>query len=483
MAQAIVRRGELSSHGSEHRFRLGQVAKHSNAQITGDSAAEIADSVRSLIESGRLAPGELLPPVRTLAEQLSINRNTAVAAYRRLAHSGVVIAQGRAGTRVARRSRAPQEGYADAGSLRDIGSGNPAPGLIPDVTPALQAAGGRPVLYGEPVIDPGLESWARDWIASDFSSGPQDQRLTLTSGAVDAVERLLAQALVRDDAVALEDPCFLASIHTVRLGGYRAVPVPVDAEGMTVDGLRAALDQGARAVVCTPRAQNPTGVSRSARRAQQLREVLAEYPYVLVIEDDYYSLLSRRPFHSIVGPDHRRWALVRSVSKFLGPDMCLSFTASDPETAERMAMRLSPGTTWVSHLLQRITHTLLRDEQSLARIEQAGEHYAQRNAAFAARLTDLGLPVTAGDGLSLWVELPAPAREVGGRLMRRGWLARTGDEFRLADDAGPSHHLRLTAHVLSDAEAVELAADLVAAVHEVQLGHSSIRAAGEPAAR
>ena len=73
------------------------------------------------------------------------------------------------------------------------------------------------------------------------------------------MERLLAQALQRDDAVALEDPCFLASIHLARLGGYRAVPVPVDGEGMTVDGLRSALAQGVRAVVCTPRAQNPTG--------------------------------------------------------------------------------------------------------------------------------------------------------------------------------------------------------------------------------
>ena len=435
--------------------------------IHGATAAEIADSVRGLVERGQLAPGEALPPVRALATQLGINRNTAVAAYRELARSGVVVAQGRAGTRVAQRAPVPQEGFAAAGSLRDVATGNPDPALIPDLGPALSAATGRPVLYGEPVIDRDLEAWARDWMAPDVPVGREDLRLTLTSGAVDAVERLLAQALQRDDAVALEDPCFLASIHLARLGGYRAVPVPVDGEGMTVEGLRSALAQGVRAVVCTPRAQNPTGASLTPERAEQLRAVLAEHPYVLVIEDDYYSYLSRSPFHSIVGPAHRRWALVRSVSKFAGPDLCLAVTASDPETAGRLAERLSPGTTWVSHLLQRIAHAVMTDADALARIERAGAHYAQANAAFAERLDALGLPVGAGDGMSLWVSLPLPAREVAERLMRRGWLVRTGDEFRLAPRTAPSRHLRLTVHELDGEGAEALAEDLVAAVGEV----------------
>lgn len=439
--------------------------------ISGTTAAEIADSVRGLVERGALVPGHPLPPVRALAEQLDINRNTAVAAYRTLARSGVVVSQGRAGTRVAQHSRVPQEGFAAAGSLRDVGTGNPDPALIPDLRPALASAVGRPVLYGEPVIDRDLESWAREWIAPDVPHVPavpeaEAFRLTLTGGAVDAVERLLAQALLRDDAVALEDPCFLASIHLSRLGGYRAVPVAVDDEGMTVDGLRHAVDQGVRAVVSTPRAQNPTGASLTPRRAEQLREVLAEHPYVLVIQDDYYSYLSRRPFHSIIGPEHRRWALIRSVSKFAGPDMCLAVTASDPETATRLAMRLSPGTTWVSHLLQRLTHAVMTDADSLGLIDRAGVHYAERNAAFAERLTDHGLPTRAGDGLSLWVDVPAPARHVAERLMRRGWLARTGDEFQLEPTGEPSHHLRLTVHDLDEEEAAALAADLAAAARE-----------------
>ncbi|WP_353810066.1 aminotransferase class I/II-fold pyridoxal phosphate-dependent enzyme [Agromyces sp. SYSU T00194] len=430
-------------------------------EIAGRSAADIADSVRALIERGTLRPGDPLPPVRSLAEQLGVNRNTAVAAYRQLTAAGLVVTRGRGGTHVADPAVVPQEGFAQGSVLRDVATGNPDPNRIPDPTLALAGMAGRPVLYGEPVIDPGLEGWAREWMAADLA--PADLRLTVTSGAADAVDRLLALALVRDDAVALEDPCFLTSIHTVRVGGYRPVAVPVDDEGMTVDGLRAALDQGVRAVVCTPRAQNPTGASLSERRAADLRAVLADHPYVLVIEDDHFSMLARTPFRSIIGPGHRRWALVRSVSKFLGPDMCLAVTASDPDTADRLAMRLSPGTTWVSHLLQRLTLALVTDPAVTARIDEAGAHYAARNAAFAARLTELGVPAAAGDGLNLWIPLPVAARDVSEQLMRRGWLARAGDEFVLGElPAVP--RLRLTVHDLADVDAERLATDVTAAV-------------------
>lgn len=430
--------------------------------ISGSTAAEIAADIRGRIERGELTADTALPPVRALAEASGVNRNTIVAAYRHLASAGLVVSRARAGTRVAARPRAAQEGFAADTVLRDVGNGNPDPDRIPDPLAALRTLAPRPVLYGEPVIDAELARWARTWITPDLPSGI-DAALTVTGGAVDAVERLLAQSLVRDDAVGLEDPCFLASIHTARLGGYRAVPIRVDDEGMTVDGLRAALDDGVRAVVVTPRAQNPTGASLSAERAAALRDVLADHPFVLVIEDDHYSLLSSTRYESLISPTHRRWALVRSVSKFLGPDMCLAITASDPDTAARLGLRLSPGTTWVSHLLQRLAHAQLTDESVMSRIEQAGRHYAERNRAFAAMLTERGLRTRASDGLNLWVSLPRPARDVSDALMRRGWLARTGDEFMLGAGDVPSARLRLTVHDLDADEAARFADDLAAA--------------------
>jgi GntR family transcriptional regulator len=61
---------------------------------------QIVNQVKYLVAAGRLAPGEELPPIRLLAEQLIINPNTVARAYRELEQAGVVTKRKTAGTYV-----------------------------------------------------------------------------------------------------------------------------------------------------------------------------------------------------------------------------------------------------------------------------------------------------------------------------------------------------------------------------------------------
>jgi DNA-binding transcriptional regulator YhcF (GntR family) len=61
---------------------------------------QIVNQVKYLVASGRMAAGEELPPIRTLAEQLLINPNTVARAYRELELAGVVTKRRTAGTYV-----------------------------------------------------------------------------------------------------------------------------------------------------------------------------------------------------------------------------------------------------------------------------------------------------------------------------------------------------------------------------------------------
>ena len=61
---------------------------------------QILNQVKHLVASGRLAPGEEIPPIRVLAEQLVVNPNTVARAYLELERAGVVTKRHGTGTYV-----------------------------------------------------------------------------------------------------------------------------------------------------------------------------------------------------------------------------------------------------------------------------------------------------------------------------------------------------------------------------------------------
>ena len=66
--------------------------------IDGKTANEIFDSIRQHIIAGTLRAEDSLPPVRELASELKVNRNTVAAAYKRLITAGLAQSLGRNGT-------------------------------------------------------------------------------------------------------------------------------------------------------------------------------------------------------------------------------------------------------------------------------------------------------------------------------------------------------------------------------------------------
>jgi DNA-binding transcriptional MocR family regulator len=422
--------------------------------IEGANAAEIVASVRALVTRGALPEGAVLPPVRVLAEQLSLNRNTVAAAYRRLAERGLVEGRGRGGTVVASSDRLRGEGAELPVPAVDLAGGNPAPDLLPDLRAAFAAAAYDPPLYGAPPVLPALRRHADRWFAGDVD---EPYGLSVTHGALDAIERLLGTALVRGDMVAVEDPGYLASTAIVNAMGFRPVGVRVDRRGMDPVALEAVLDRGARAVVSTSRAQNPTGASLDGARAAELRRVLAAHPDVFVVEDDHLSLLASSPYQPLRTRRTARWALVRSMAKIFGPDLRVAVVASDPSTEDQLRRRLAAGVNWVSHLLQATAVALLADPSTPQLLAAASRTYSRRAARLRAALHREGvMSAEPGEGWHVWVPLAEDEAFVVDELARRGWQVRPGSAY--AVDPGRSDPaLRITASTLSEPDAARLA--------------------------
>ena len=433
--------------------------------MSGSSAGAISDSIESGVRRGAIDWGSRLPPVRVLAGALHVSPATVAKAYSDLRQRGIVEADGRRGTRVRSRpavaaARSALRVPVPRGVL-DLSAGEPDVRLLPDLRFHLEAVAadlGPPMGYAQAGAMPELVEAARPRLAAD-GVPLADAAITVTGGTLDAIERLLTVHLRPGDAVAVEDPGWANLFDLLAALGLRSVPMAVDDDGPLTDSLAAALAAGVRAVVVTTRAQNPTGAAVSVFRAAELRQVLADHPDVLLIEDDHAAELAGVALHCI-GPVTGAWAFVRSASKPFGPDLRIAVLAGDEATVARVVGRMRIGSGWVSTILQRLLLRLWEDERTGAQIEAAAGDYDDRRLTLVDALAGRDVRAHGRTGINVWVPVPDETRAVS-ILCDAGYAVAPGSLFRISAPPG----IRITVGPLADDQLQPLTEAVAAAVH------------------
>jgi DNA-binding transcriptional MocR family regulator len=412
----------------------------------------VAASVEEAVRTGGLLPGAVLPPVRALAARLGLSAATVASAYRSLRLRGLASGAGRRGTRVtARPPLAAERPSPPASGLRDVAEGNPDPRLLPPLRPRRARLGAAATLYGAPAALPELIRLAAKDLGRD---GIPAENLAVMGGAMDGIERVLQSHLRPGDAVAVEDPGYTAVLDLVGALGLVPRPVALDESGPLPGDLDRALRSGARAFVLTPRAQNPTGAAVDAARARQLRHVLDRHPDALVIEDDHAGPVAGVAVRTVCG-ERARWAVVRSVSKSLGPDLRVAILAGDAGTVARVRGRQAVGAGWVSHILQDLVAALWSAPSCDALLRRAADAYAERRQRLLDALALHGVAGTGRSGLNVWVPVREEAATIA-HLAVRGWAVRAGERYRMKSPPA----IRVTVSTLTARETAQLAADV-----------------------
>jgi DNA-binding transcriptional MocR family regulator len=436
--------------------------------LTDRSPRGIAGAIARRIRQGELVPGERLPTVRDVAAQLGVSPATVSEAWQALRRAGLVESRGRAGSfvRSAPRPWLSPRVQGLVGSVEglplDLSRGTPDPALLPALAPAFARV--RPtadtnVYQDAPVLPELREQLEAMW--------PYDvEMITVVNGTQDAVSRTLEQAVGFGDRVAIESPGFPAFLDMLDVLGAEIVPLDLDEQGVTVASLTRALKGNPAAVVLQPRAQNPTGVSMTPRRAEELaRAVRRSRSSATVIEDDHSGAIS-------TGPDVTlgRWipdqvVHVRGFSKSHGPDLRIAAVGGPAAVLDRIVARRMLEAGWTSRMLQTILLDLLVEPRSVEAVEVARRTYAERQKAVCAALAEHGVDVAVPDGINLWLPV-ADERAALVHLTTVGIRAAGGSPFLAprADDSGPDgDHVRVTTGLVDTAAASHVAAALAAA--------------------
>ena len=276
---------------------------------------EIARQIRDAIASGELRAGERLPPIRGLALQLGLNRDTVALAYESLSSDGLLESVVGRGTFVRgaklsesassevslklasaveevlaienARPRFPQTG--DVVSLHSLVP-DPATYPVDEFRRVLNRVlvEGSPDLfsYAVPQGHPGLrEVLALRFRAAGMRVDGDD--IVLCHGASQGISLALRLFAEPGDAVAVETPTYHNVLAALAALGLRAAPVAMRADGPDLDQLQRVLSRPeVKAFYTIPTFHNPMGLSTSAAHRRRLLEVAASCG-VPVIEDAF----------------------------------------------------------------------------------------------------------------------------------------------------------------------------------------------------
>ncbi|MCI9195221.1 MAG: PLP-dependent aminotransferase family protein [Angelakisella sp.] len=111
----------------------------------------------------------------------------------------------------------------------------------------------------------------------------------ITSGAQQAIQ-LAAQCLVDErDTVLCENPTFIGALNAFRTCRAKLVGIDMEEDGISIDGLEAAIRDEPRAklLYLIPNFQNPTGVTMSLEKRQEVYRVCKKAG-IVILEDNPY---------------------------------------------------------------------------------------------------------------------------------------------------------------------------------------------------
>ena len=431
---------------------LADAIEHRNAQ-------GIAAGIGRLISAGELPVGTRLPTVRSLARDLDVSPTTVSEAWRTLASVGAIEAKGRNGTFVrqvpspgtGQRYRQVTEGPGHFAV--DLSTGTPDPDLLPDLGPIVADLSRQDLTssYLDSPVLPDLEATLR--AAWPFEA----ESMTVVDGAMDAIDRV-AQVVVRlGDRVVVEHPTFPPVLDVLEQLGAEVIGVDLDDEGISLSGLTAALALQPSMVFLQPRAQNPTGITMTARRAKAVAELL-ETSTAVVVEDDHSGDIASGELVSLGRWLPDRTVLIRSFSKSHGPDLRLAAVGGAGDVVDAVATRRLLGPGWSSRILQSVLLSMLTDPKTIEQIDRAREAYAERRAGFSAALALHGISTTGTDGINQWVPV-IDERSTAIALAAQGVGVAPGAPFLVRPGAD---HIRVTIGQLADPEAAQTLADQIA---------------------
>lgn len=370
-------------------------------------------ALRDAVRSGRLAPGTMLPPSRTLAADLGLARNTIAEAYAELVAEGWLASRQGAGTWVVNATSAQLP--ARPRGVRVVPTHNLLPGS-PDVAEfprnewiaatrrALTNAPTEALRMGDPRGRSELREALAEYLSRARGVRTSPDSIVVCAGVRHGVE-VMARVVGGDRPIALEAYGLFIFRDAIAAQGVATVPIGVDDKGAVIGDLE---NLDVPAVLLTPAHHSPFGMSlHPARRTAVLEWAQRTDGYV--IDDDYDGEFryDRQPIGALqaLGPD--RVVYLGSASKSLSPVLRLGWMVLPSDLIDRVLAAGGGDQFYVSGIAQLTMAEFIRSGNYDKHIRRMRIRYRRRRDTLADALSTFDIGISGlSAGINVLLTLP-----------------------------------------------------------------------------
>ncbi|WP_260941887.1 MocR-like transcription factor YczR [Mycolicibacterium llatzerense] len=432
---------EMSARSLDEVLLARELGNWRTSSLSGPAYLGLADAIRLLIVDGRLPVGARYPSERALADALRVSRTTVTAAYAQLREDGYLNARRGARSTTALPHTAPTAGptpivRTGTLSLADAAPSAPAAATLEAFTRATQRL--APHLHDIGIELTGVlelrQAIAERYCARGLPTDPDE--IMVTSGALHAINLVLATYARPGDRVLIEQPTYHGAISLIAASGARPVPVSMTDDGWELDAVQAAMRQLApNLAYLIVDNHNPTGLSLPAAGRERLARIISETRTRTIIDETICDIWLDQPLPPPLASylESRRDLVITvgSMSKSFWGGLRVGWIRAERSTLAAIAAvrpSIDLGTAIVEQLA---SADLLRQADTVlpARRELLRDRRDLVSSLLREQLPDWTASPCHG-GMSMWMRLPAPmSSALSAAASRMGLVIPAGPRF------------------------------------------------------
>lgn len=374
----------------------------------GPKYLTVLNTLERDIRNGTLAPNERLPPQRMLASHFGVTISTITKAITEATRRGLVQATPGSGTYVAPAESAATRARAFVEMGINLLPYRQCEDLLSASLTGYSATNRSAELLGYSRYRMGPDEGGRKFVNWLYGQGYGVASGTILAchGTQQGLEAALRCVAAPGDTVICEAQAYTGVLRAVDQLGLRPHGVAMDAEGVLTEALdRALAETGAKTVVLTPTAQNPTGSTMSPERRAAIAGLLRRHD-VWLIEDAVAAPLTGIDHFSITGLCPDRGIYLTGASKLVAPGIRFGLIVAPDVLAPRLEAALAI-TNWTGPSYFGGFLDFLVETGQIDRIVARYRKDAAARQALARRY--LGGPKAPSIAYHVWHVLPAHA--------------------------------------------------------------------------